>query len=489
MGFDWSQFPPKNTYKSATPASLQELYSIQKSDASYQKFLLSNNNTTFIFGTIDDHDYGMNNGDMTFEYKVQSATSFLDFIEVDRNSVMYQRAQKGLGVYGVKVFDFSKEGDYVLSDEEAGIDADLVKDDFTTDEYDDRRRGKVQNSDRTVAIFVLDVRSNKTPWPQQPHPNYDGDFLGEIQWKWLETTIRRSHASVNIIVSGLQVHPYRMSKTNELELWSSFPASRQRLYDTILQEHVRAPMLISGDVHMSQFMRKDCLKKEDMLTEKEHHHIRPLVEFTFSGMTHSWGTCFGCNQKLHHTWKYYPCHMFSNYIMVLIHAFLPMPDVMNSNDNHLADEELGLYTHGGTENAKKGTQYSLQLNFGEMEFDWKKRMVKVRTIGKDLNASPLLSATFGFDQLSGNEPMNGNKVINIERSMKYGKFAMDGNVVDDGLFVCINHRGTTSPIFVNIGFAFIGVFGIAFFLIPICLVFYIIKWICQRQKAPKQKKE
>ena len=33
------------------------------------------------------------------------------------------------------------------------------------------------------------------------------DFLGEEQWMWFKQALNNSQATVNIIVSGLQVHP------------------------------------------------------------------------------------------------------------------------------------------------------------------------------------------------------------------------------------------------------------------------------------------
>jgi alkaline phosphatase D len=63
-----------------------------------------------------------------------------------------------------------------------------------------------------VAAFVLDVRTNKSPWKKGPAsyvPDEDGDLLGEEQWRWFEHSIRRSRAAVNVVVSGLQYHGNR----------------------------------------------------------------------------------------------------------------------------------------------------------------------------------------------------------------------------------------------------------------------------------------
>lgn len=83
----------------------------------------------------------------------------------------------------------------------------------------------------SVAIFALDVRSNKTPWPKGKQIHTEStmqdtnrssssinnniptlDFLGEEQWLWFKQALNNSHATVNIIVSGLQVHPGKISE-------------------------------------------------------------------------------------------------------------------------------------------------------------------------------------------------------------------------------------------------------------------------------------
>ncbi len=482
MGFDWSQFPPHHKYAPATPESLKELYKKQNSNPSYQNFLKTTN--AIIFGTFDDHDYGMNNGDKNYKYKKESAMAFLDFIGEDQSGLMYQRAKEGLGVYGVKVFDFSNDdGNYLLSDEEAGLDIDLFSNDVNDLSYLDET---LNNDNRRVAIFVLDVRTNKTPWDEAPLPNFDGDFLGEKQWKWFEKSIKRSNASVNIIVSGLQVHSYRGSKSEEIELWSLFPSSRQRLYDAVLQDNVLAPILISGDVHMGQFLRKDCMRTKSSFSQgNNNERMRPLVEITSSGMTHSWGTCFGCQSKLHKTWKYYPCHWLSQSLMTLAHVIFPMPDLMNSQNNKLEQGRLDLlFENGGAENARTGKQYSLQLNFGELEFNWNAKIVKMRIIGKDNNAPPLLSASFSFDQLSGREKTSGKR-LDKKLPTKYGRNVMDGDLVK-GEFICTNHRPNPSSFDLTLATTCIGLFFLITMLVPPFLLFTIVKKIFKTKKLKQE---
>jgi alkaline phosphatase D len=250
----------------------------------YISFLRNSNNIT-VFGTYDDHDFGINNGDKTYKHAKHAAVAFLKFTGEPKTSSMYKRAEKGYGLYGVKMFDFSRPlGKELMTETEASIDPDiLVSRNISSSRVVD---GYLE---KTVAVFVLDCRTNKTPW-RKASQDFEGDMLGERQWQWFEAAIKNSRAEVNVIVNGLQVHPdVRLPDPNIYERWGAFPIARQRLYDAILQDGVKAPIFISGDVHMSQLMRKDCYK-----WDPSSHRMLPttsrraLIELTTSGMTHSW---------------------------------------------------------------------------------------------------------------------------------------------------------------------------------------------------------
>jgi len=210
IGKVWTKFPPEDILSTATPERLEKFYRKQLLHPAYQSFLKKSNAT--IFGTIDDHDMGCNNGDKDFIYKKESNIAFLNFTGENIASPIFQRALKGYGVYGVKLFDFDREnGNTLVADEEAGIDPDV---DTSSQQHE------ISYSNKTVAIFVLDVRTNRSPWGKgwkSWSPDYDGDFLGEHQWRWFETAIKRSKASINIIVNGIQVHPYQFANVNVAE--------------------------------------------------------------------------------------------------------------------------------------------------------------------------------------------------------------------------------------------------------------------------------
>lgn len=351
---------------------------------------------------------------------------------------MYRRADRGFGLYGVKIFDFSRPiGQELLTDEEAAIDIDTVNN--TADHTTKTKTAPL--SSKSVAVFVLDVRTNKTPWKKGVQYDHEGDFLGDRQWQWFEASLKRSTATVNVIVQGLPVHAHRHRDANAVEDWEKFPNARQRLYDALLQDSVQAPILISGDVHMAQLMRSDCYFSHTKYTQS-------LIEITTSGMTHSWGNCFSSQAKFHRqSWYRRYVYFVSRSAMTLMHAVMQLNDVMISNGSTGSKMMSGtggllsLYGNGGGEGSKQGTQYSLELNFGELEFDWENGVVISRILGLqddggNGNQPPLMSASWTLGQLNGGEAMP--QVLSGEQVEK--EMAMTGAVASLSGWQCMAHR-------------------------------------------------
>ncbi|KEP61165.1 UNVERIFIED_CONTAM: phosphodiesterase/alkaline phosphatase D family protein [Hammondia hammondi] len=102
--------------------------------------------------------------------------------------------------------------------------------------------------------------------------NYEGDLLGEEQWKWLEAQLTNSTASVHLIVSSIQV-----STTLPLvESWGHFPRAKQRLVDLLENTKPAGVLFLSGDVHFGEISGSE----------------RNVLEVTSSGMTHTAGDSF-----------------------------------------------------------------------------------------------------------------------------------------------------------------------------------------------------
>ena len=474
-GLDFSHFPPHPKHIAATPERLRSYYNKQLSHPGYRKFIESN---ITIFGTVDDHDYGQNNGDRTYKYRRESGLAHVDFVGEPDDSPIRRRAASGKGVYGVKIFDFAREkGNELVPDIEAGVDADAVSDE------DYNSKSKAKYSDKSVAVFVLDVRSNRDPWPKDINAWFpsDGDMLGEEQWRWLETALNRSNATVNVIVTGLQVHADRFPSATVAEEWVKFPKSRQRLYEIILQSGAQSPFLVSGDVHMAQLSRKDCFHRQN----EEHigASSRPLVELTTSGLTHSWGTCFASSERYHTAWYAPYFHFMSRLSMSFNHLDLicPWNEVVattTSDQLDTNDKQRLLFENGGAEGSKTGKQFSLELNFGELEFDWEEQVVVMRVFGVTGTDQPMLSAKWSFDQLSGNAIMPGSTIStnDIEK--------VASHLSADDQWICVDYNGLVSPLhyFVSTSMGVTLLFTLILLpnILSIFCVLLVVRWILRK---------
>jgi hypothetical protein len=466
QGQGWWWWRPRRIME-ASPSYLASLYKQQQLVDGYKALL---DTGISIFGTIDDHDYGINNGDKTYKWKKESGIEFVKFLGLsnnnnnneeddddDESSAMAQRAAKGLGVYGVQLFDFSRpHGQRLLSDKEAGLDPDV------TSPQPDLRKGGSSSENQLVAIFCLDVRTHKSPWRSSNNsklqerlfvPDTEGDFLGETQWEWFEQAIGRSQAAVNIVVTGLQVHTHvgagLIWDGNIVEGWSKFPRAQHRLYQALLQANVQAPLLITGDVHLAQMLRKDCRRPQpeqiikSIAADNNTYTTRPIMEVTTSGMTHSWGSSCVCGRpNLNPLCRISYFSIIFRPVVVFFHWVYPWTELVLDDDD------------GG--NNKK--QYSLDLNFAEVDLDWNNRVMTVRVLGIELEGSPLLERRWHLDELSGKTPMTmptSDTIGLLEREQEQARhFQMVEEQLqaqsligsDQQDWICVNNRGVPNPI-------------------------------------------
>lgn len=439
VGFNYSRFPPKPIFQDATPDFLRQLYTEQKHQRGYKALLETK---IYVTGTLDDHDYGADNGDVTYRYKKESAVAFCDFLGEPPGSPMAMRARSGHGVYGVKLIDFERPfGRQVLTEEEAGIDPDVV----------DKTR-QIPYSKKSVAVFVLDVRSFKTPWWQgwdKFKVNPDGDFLGERQWQWLEEALENSKAAVHVIVQGLQVHADRYPDGNVAENWSKFPRAQDRLYNLLLR-HEAPAMLVSGDVHMAELMRKDCK------SSSSEGGIQSLVEVTTSGLTHSWGTRYCSRPSFSNMCK----NPYANWVarngMRFAHYINPLNDMIISNEGKM--------------------QYSLELNFAEFDFDWDKNSVSVSILGRE--GVSLLNAEWSFDELKTGLP--GSKVKEEDYlAMARGQEKLGLPRTE---WTCVNYRGVAHPYHVTFGIIATWAFPIFFATWPMIAALVLGTMLLMRRR-------
>jgi PhoD-like phosphatase len=386
---------------------------------------------------------------------------------------MSRRAHAGLGVYGVKLFDFDRaHGHIEVPDEEANIDPDVAFEGY-------QEVAPVYTySNRSVAVFVLDIRSNKSPWKQGSEaylPDYEGDFLGEHQWRWFEAAIKRSKAAVNVVISGVQVHPNVFPNGDIAESWNKYPRAQQRLFDALLEDGVQAPIIVSGDVHMNQMMRKDCQRADGS------SHRRPLFEMTTSGMTHSWGDLssppLSYPDQRPTLFERYESFVAST-VMHLMHRVSPWTALMLSDTFDTSKGRSRRQSKG------RGLMYSLEKNFGELEFDWEHRLVLARTIGED--SEPLLSAEWSMDQLSGMTEVSSGVLTEHDFSEEA---KLHGSMVQRE-WICVNHRGRPSAALQTLGhmmtlISFATMLLVPLFL-PCCLILFVIRRSLRRTQSSFQ---
>jgi len=210
---------------------MEAAYLLQMNNPAYQKLL----KTVEVLGTWDDHDYGLNDGGKEWHFKDKSQQLFLDFMEVPEESPRRSRD----GVYHSEIFETEKA---------------------------------------SIKVILLDTRYFRDELIKSEDPNkrYEassGTVLGEKQWRWLESELGNSEADFNVILSSIQI----LSAEHGFETWGNFPSEVEKLKDLIVTSKAKNVILLSGDRHISEFS-----------TTKIGGLTYPLVDFTSSGLTHTY---------------------------------------------------------------------------------------------------------------------------------------------------------------------------------------------------------
>ncbi len=219
---------------------LKKCYATQKSKPTYQNFI----NTIEIQGVWDDHDYGMNDGGKEYPKKDASQDLFLNFLDVPDNDIRRERK----GTYYTKIYEIEKY---------------------------------------TIKIILLDTRYFRTALTEdtetrkryKPNIYGKGTMLGEAQWKWLNDELIDSEADFNVIVSSIQF----FSNKHGFEAWgTTMPHEVEKMENLIITSQAKNVMILSGDRHISEVSQKEIGDKNF-----------PLVDFTSSGLTHSYSRFSG----------------------------------------------------------------------------------------------------------------------------------------------------------------------------------------------------
>lgn len=195
-------------------------------------------NSVDVLATWDDHDYGLNDGGVEFYKKKESQQEFLDFLKVPKDDM--RRNQEG--VYHSKTY---------------------------------------KTNQGSIKVIVLDTRYFRTGLTvsadknkrYQPNKYGEGTVLGPQQWKWFQNELTNSNADFNIIVSSIQLLSYK----HGYESWGTFPHEVDKMKNVIKTSKAKGVLVLSGDRHISEFSG----------TQIDGLNF-PLVDFTSSGLTHSY---------------------------------------------------------------------------------------------------------------------------------------------------------------------------------------------------------
>ncbi|MGY6561823.1 MAG: alkaline phosphatase D family protein [Luteibaculaceae bacterium] len=227
---------------------LREKYNKQKNLPDYQALMAS----AIITGTYDDHDYGVNDGGKYFAQKKESRNLLFEFLDLPAKHEAWQR-----------------EGAY--HKQELGPPSKLIK---------------ILNLDTRYFRDTLErpLRFNPETGKDELFylANDSGDVLGEAQWAWLEKELTHSNAKFHIINSSIQV----LSAEHRFEKWANFPTALNRLLALFEKTKPSGLLLISGDRHIAEVSQ---VKLEGL--------PYPLVDFTSSGLTHTWSSVWPENNK------------------------------------------------------------------------------------------------------------------------------------------------------------------------------------------------
>ncbi len=225
-------------FKTADAAPLKRAYATAASVPGYAQLMA----TVPYLAIWDDHDYGLNDGGVEFAHKQVAKEEFLKFWRVPPGDV--RRTREGL--YTSQLFG---------------------------------------PPGRRVQVILLDTRWFRSPLKPTdqrgaagkqrylPDPDPAKTMLGDAQWAWLATELRRP-AELRLIVSSTQV----LAEGHGWERWGNLPLERQRMFDTIANAGARGVIFLSGDRHIGALYRETP------------PGLPSLVEITSSGLNRVYAT-------------------------------------------------------------------------------------------------------------------------------------------------------------------------------------------------------
>lgn len=168
--------------------------------------------------TWDDHDYGQRDGGSDWKGKDSAKQDFINYWSYVKSIVPPEQG----GVYHAKIFGSKK---------------------------------------KAVQIIMLDTRYFRSPLKERPGmegkgrnylPSEEGTLLGDQQWQWLETQLKRP-ADVRFVVSSIQM----IANEPPFEKWGNFPKELERFYNLLKKTKAKNVIVLSGDRHLASIAKTD----------------------------------------------------------------------------------------------------------------------------------------------------------------------------------------------------------------------------------------
>lgn len=216
-----------------------------------------------IFGTYDDHDYGLNDGGSHIPQRIERAALFWNFLQksapVPNRQGIYHSVEWESDIVHIRTIFLDTRW-------------------FRQNHCLPSVAGKFPLG-AGVACMTRWLSAGLLPGFCQQHEPNDA-ILGTMQWQWLEdqmlhhvssttTTTTTTPTQIIFVVSSIQV----LTTNPVVESWGHFPKERERLLKLIYraQQSGTLVVLLSGDVHHGEILG----------------HANHFLEVTSSGLTHT----------------------------------------------------------------------------------------------------------------------------------------------------------------------------------------------------------
>ena len=238
--------------KSGSREELREKFIAQSENYMYRK--LAEN--TIIEGVWDDHDFAYNDAGKTIfssREKHFRRAEYLNFLNVDSNDE--ERYYMRDGLYSSHLFRSSNGNVRVIF-----LD--------TRSQRDDHIIPSIAIHHWIPLSALIAAVGRWTCASLGIGRKYDGDILGENQWKWFENELAESRNDSSVIV----VSSIQMFTSNPIvESWGHFPKAQERFVNLIRAYSPSGFLVLSGDVHYAEMVSGPC----------------DILEVTSSGITHT----------------------------------------------------------------------------------------------------------------------------------------------------------------------------------------------------------